>query len=512
MKQSKSVAGFLLTLIMWAVFDAGQARAAGEGKLKVSVVDASSGEPVAVRMHLKNSRGREVIPRGVVAWKDHFAIDGEIQLKLRPDRYTFEVERGPEYKVHRGHFVIERRAEDHHQIDMHRFVDLSDEGWWSGDLHVHRPIEDIELLMRSEDLHVAPVITWWNNTNLWSTRTPPASLMKRFDGDLLTHLMAGEDERAGGALLFFNLHEPLPLQGSGREYPSPITFLQAAKERPGAHVDVEKPFWWDMPAWVATGGVDSIGIAHNHMQRDGVLETEAWGKARDRSQYVGAHGNGQWTQDIYYRLLNCGIRIPPSAGSASGVLPNPVGYNRVYVHCGETLSYNGWFEGLRAGRVVVTNGPLLRPLVNGQLPGHVFRGQQGPVELDVALKLSLRDKVDYLEIVKNGRVIHQVRLQDYAQAGGKLPKVVFQSSGWMLVRAIAKNPDTFRFGSTGPYYVEIDEQPMISRSAAQFFLDWVYERARQVKLDDPQQQHEVMSFHRTARDFWQAKVEAANAD
>ena len=28
---------------------------------------------------------------------------------------------------------------------------------------------------------------------------------------------------------------------------------------------------------------------------------------------------------IYYHLLNCGLRVPPSAGSASGVLPNPVG-------------------------------------------------------------------------------------------------------------------------------------------------------------------------------------------
>jgi hypothetical protein len=42
-------------------------------------------------------------------------------------------------------------------------------------------------------------------------------------------------------------------------------------------------------------------------------------------------GNGFWTQEIYYHALNCGVRIPPTAGSASGVLPNPVGYDRVYV-------------------------------------------------------------------------------------------------------------------------------------------------------------------------------------
>jgi len=314
------------------------------------------------------------------------------------------------------------------------------------------------------------------------------------------------------ALLYFNLHNPLPITGSSREYPSPVKFLEMARDVADAHIDIEKPFWWDMPVWVATGQVDSIGIAHNHMHRDGVLDNEAWGKPRDKSKYPGAHGNGLWTQDIYYHLLNCGLRIPPSAGSASGVLPNPVGYNRAYVHCGDELTYNGWWEGLRAGRVVVTNGPLLRPLVNGELPGHVFRGQGGPVELEVALKLSLRDKVDYLEIVKNGRVIHQVKLQDYAQAGGHLPKVAFQSSGWMLVRAIATNPDTFRFASTGPYYVEIDDKPLISRASAQFFVDWVYERARRIKLADPGQQAEVLAPHRVARDFWEAKVAAANAE
>ena len=53
------------------------------------------------------------------------------------------------------------------------------------------------------------------------------------------------------------------------------------------------------------------------------------------------------------------------------------------------MTYEGWWEGLRAGRVVVTNGPLLRPRVNGELPGHVFRSQSGEViELTVQLNLA----------------------------------------------------------------------------------------------------------------------------
>lgn len=37
-------------------------------------------------------------------------------------------------------------------------------------------------------------------------------------------------------------------------------------------------------------------------------------------------------------------------------------------------TWDAWWEGLREGKVVVTNGPL-RPKVNGQPPGHVFQAK-----------------------------------------------------------------------------------------------------------------------------------------
>ena len=86
-------------------------------------------------------------------------------------------------------------------------------------------------------------------------------------------------------------------------------------------------------------------ICHSQM-----YETEAWGRPRDAKRLPPPRGNGLWTQEIYYHILNSGLRIPPSAGSASGVLPNPVGYNRVYVHTGEHVSWDAWWNGLRKGR------------------------------------------------------------------------------------------------------------------------------------------------------------------
>src|SRR5262245_59131415 len=109
--------------------------------------------------------------------------------------------------------------------------------------------------MRSEDLHIAPVITWWNNTNLWvKQKLPEDPLVKQ--GNRFYHLLAGEDERGGGALLYFNRREPLAITGSAREYPSSMKFVTQARREAGTWIDIEKPFWWDVPLWLASGQID----------------------------------------------------------------------------------------------------------------------------------------------------------------------------------------------------------------------------------------------------------------
>lgn len=514
-----------MLLVIVAVGPLTTALAAEKNELRFQVIDKETRQPLAARMHLRDPKGKPVKPPKAPYWKDHFVFGGVILLELPAGMYTFDLECGPEYRTQTGYFSLERGAADTKIVEMSRFVEMKKEGWWSGELHIHRPPEDIELLMKAEDLHVGPVIIWWNDRNTFKDKAPPEKLLVQFDGDRFYHLMAGEDEREGGALLYFNLDKPLGLPGrtgQEREYPSPVKFLEEARQTPGVHVDIEKPFWWDVPVWIATGKVDSIGLANNHQHRDGMYEGEAWGRPRDTALYPSPHGNGRWSQEIYYHLLNCGLRIPPSAGSASGVLPNPVGYNRVYVHCGEELTWDKWWENLRLGRVVVTNGPMLRPRVfgpgasqEGALPGHVFQAEKGQtVELDIALNLAIRspDKVEYLEVVQDGKVVHEVRLDEWRNAKGKLPTVKFTRSGWVLVRAVTNNPKTFRFATTGPYYVEIGYERRVSKASAQFFLDWVFERARRIKLVDGDQQQEVMAYHKAARDFWQKKVDEANAE
>ncbi len=503
-----------LTLIFVALllpFPAtGRLAAAPKGKLTLRVVDKESREPLATRMHLKNSRGKPVLPKGTVRWKNHFVFDGEVTLELSPGLYSFELEHGPEYRIRTGEFEVVAGADEIKTLDLERYVDMRREGWWSGDLHIHRDPQDIDLLTRAEDLHIAPVITWWNRRNLWAKKSPPNPLVRHLPGDRWIDVMAGEDERAGGALLFFRLQTPLPIATAEREFPCSVKFLKLAKRDSRVHVDIEKPFWWDVPLWLSTGQVDSIGIVHNHLWRDKVLDNEAWGKKRDRNLYPPPSGNALWSQDIYYHILDCGLRIPPSAGSASGVHPNPVGYNRVYVHTGDECSYDQWLENLRRGRVVVTNGPMLRPKINGALPGEVFRATSGDtLSLEPTLKLALREHIDYLQYVKDGKVIRSIRL---SQVKGSLPSVEFKQSGWFLIRAVAEHPKTFRFASSGPYYVEFDGKRRVSKRSAQFFLDWLTERARQLPREPAEQFQETIEEFRAARDYWKSLVAQANAE
>lgn len=503
--------GCLLALGLLGMSEAAQK--VETGRVEITVVDKATGKPIPCRVHLKDAKGKGVKADRLPFWNDHFVCKGEVALDLSPGKYSVEIEHGPEYSLFADSLTPEAGKTKKLAVELKRLVDMPAKGWWPGETHVHRPVEDVELLMRAEGLHVAPVITWWNKRNPWAKEKLPEEPLVRFDGNRFYHLMAGEDEREGGALLYFHLKRPLAITEATREYPSPLAFAEQARKHKGVWIDAEKPFWWDVPVWVAAGQVDSIGIANNHLCRDKMYESEAWGKPRVVERYPAPRGNGYWSQDIYYRLLDCGLRIPPSAGSASGVLPNPVGYNRVYVHVGKELTWQKWWDGLRAGRSFVTNGPMLLVTADGKMPGHVFTaGSKETVKVELKGELTTRDKIRFVEIVRDGEVKSRVSAEEFARTG-KLGTLTFEASGWFLVRAIAENDKTFRFASTAPFYVEVGEaKRRVSKAAVTFFLEWVKERAARVKLADAEQRREVSKHHAAADKFWRGLLERANAE
>jgi hypothetical protein len=456
-------------------------------RVEFLVRDRATNVCVPCRIHLWQGNGQAVKPAGLKwpYWKDHFVCEGTAAVEIPAGEYRYEIDRGPEYATIQKSLSVSNAATVRIEETLAPIADLAAEGWWSGETHIHRPLDEVPLHMRAEDLHIGVVISWWNDRNVWKENPLPASPVKVVDRNRMYDLLGGEDERGGGALLISGLKEPLPIAGSKRESPPSIKWLLAAHDA-GAWVDAEKPFWWDFPVWLSTGRLNSVGLANNHMNRSGMYPGgEAWGRPRDRDLFPEPLGNGSWTQAIYYHTLNAGFRIPPSAGSASGVLPNPVGYNRMYARVDGEPTWKTWWSAVRAGHVFVTNGPLLRLTANGHLPGSVLRSDQ-PLELTIDGRLDSRDPVAAIELVRNGRV---------ERISGFPAKIILRESGWFLVRVRADVPQTFRFASTGPWYVEIGGgQPTIRRESCEFFRQWTEERIDELRqhLASDEERREVL--------------------
>jgi len=157
-------------------------QAAGERELRFEVKDDKGG-PLPCRIHLTDPDGKPVRSPALPFWSDHFVCDGKASVRVPTGRYRYEIERGPEWRRVASTTDVKEGTDQPAtvMVQVSRIANLQDRGWFAGDLHVHRPVEHVPLLMRAEDLHVAPVITWWNRTNPWAGKAPPEPLLRRFD-------------------------------------------------------------------------------------------------------------------------------------------------------------------------------------------------------------------------------------------------------------------------------------------------------------------------------------------
>lgn len=471
------------------------AQAIAAASLTIEVRDGSTGEVVPSRIHLWDADGKRVKHPTLTWWHDHVTCEGEATYTVPPGTYRYRVARGPEFTQVEKTIEVGEGASLREVVTLTRTVNMAARGWWPGETHIHRPLEQVPLLVRAEEINIAPVITWWNETNPWLTQSPPEPALQPLPENRFLYALGGEDERGGGAFLYFNAPF-MDVTQAARETPSALEFA-ALGFAAGAHVDMEKPFWWDMPAALALGRFHTIGIVNNHLQMEEMYDNEAWGKPRPMDQFPSPHGNGYWTQHIYYQVLNAGFRIAPSAGSASGVLKNPVGYNRAYVYLGERLDYGAWWAGLRAGRSIVTNGPLMDVSADGTRPGHVLHKRAGAT-VDVKIELLGTEPLSRIELIQNGEVTRNLTPEEVRQSG--LISVSLNESGWFLLRAIGTHPTTLRIASTAPWYVELKDAPFKPRAGAvQFFINWIDERIARLRAVEGEDTAPAIALQEEAR-------------
>ena len=117
----------------------------------------------------------------------------------------------------------------------------------------------------------------------------------------------------------------------------------------GGLVEGDKLFWVDTFVNAALGEIDFIELNCNHfLPRLVDTDLAPWSHWPIEFGYRGNRGFALWMMDLYYRILNSGIELPLSAGSANGVKATPVGYNRVYVRPGgSTIDYAAFTDALK---------------------------------------------------------------------------------------------------------------------------------------------------------------------
>jgi hypothetical protein len=448
--------------------------------LRIEVVD-ETGQPAWARLEVMGAGGKMYQPldslrdqkaglHGVQPeYLGSFIIHGHCRMEVPAGTYRVVGEHGTEYRRVEKSVTIGADGEVSVTVQLRPWIRMAKLGWWSGDLHVHRAPTEAEKAVLAEDLNFCPVITSWPHRKNYEIETgdiwkSEADSRVEIDSRHTVTLRNAEDERGGGAWLMFQLHAPLEnFEGSADWWPPALSFVRQARgQRMGQGIfpwlDAEKPFWWEVPVMMALEPADSMEILCNQLTEYGIEASEAWGRPRERS-FSGREGWVNYILSLYYRYLNLGFHLPPSAGTASGVLPNPIGFNRVYVNFSGPLTAEKWFRALRKGPSFVTNGPML--FFHVQPQGPLMAGE---VEVHAAQPL------ERVEIVANGEISEWFPIApgttEY-RASFTFPPGKYS---WIAARCFLREGDTLRLAHTSPYYLPGQYD---CRADAKYYVDWV---------------------------------------
>lgn len=394
-----------------------------------------------------------------------FIAPGAFEMQLPAGEYKILADRGPEYTPVEMTVTLAEEAPTAVTIELKRWIRMLDTGWWSADFHVHQDVPDVEEWLEAQDLNLAVVMGMWGRRDYWFARPLPGNAVEVYSPERRMSLGNAEDSRSGGVSAMHLLRKKIDLESLGPWSPTSVDIIrQATAQRyvPAGFpwVDMEKPFWKESPVVMALATPNSIGLLHSHFLKYGVMDYAAWGRQADTRVYPGRDGFVNYSLDLVYRYWNLGFDVPPSAGSASGELPNPVGYNRLYVHMNEPFTMEGFYRNLRQGRSFVTNGPMLF------FDAHEINGNQILVNLDV----QSRGPLDRVEIIADGKVIQTFEAPEGRTSFQTDVAIRSGIHRWVAVRAFEKSEDTVVMAHSRPIFFN----GAWRRTAdADYFIAWI---------------------------------------
>jgi hypothetical protein len=149
--------------------------------------------------------------------------------------------------------------------------------------------------------------------------------------------------------------------------------------------------------------------------------------------------------------------------------------------------------------------------VNGKVPGDEIH-LNSPGSVTVKARLASQVPVDRVELVVNGRAVHEVSMngKDTVEFTRELP---LERSSWVALRAWGPRHrlilnDTEAFAHTSPVFVLVDNKPVRVAEDVSFYRDWVERLIARVetrgRFATPERKAEVLALFRKALAWYHA--------
>ncbi len=463
------------------------------GTLELQILD-EAGERVPSRVLIRPLGGDCVLPEnateltiGPDRW---FMVPGQVQAEVPRGEVEVRVERGLEYLPFKETLEVQG-SNTVKTVSLKRWIDMKKRGYLSGENHLHVDSVSLAPMLAAEGLDFGTSMTWHNGPgNDWCLPVPPGEgntrSLRYAERAVPTTVYDGEVEYSWGAIYFLNLPDTIPIPGDPRR---PNLDYERHIVNSGGFVHYQAGWSREVLVDALLGYVHAVNVCNNNFHRyrfqprsrySNLLEVEGFPIYPDTDE-----GMMKMNTDTYYRLLNCGLRLPAGAGSATGFKEVPVGYNRAYVRASSDASIQEFYQRWAEGRNFVTNGPvLLMETSKSEKTGDLIDLPNSGGVVLIKLEAISGDPLTSLEVVVNGEVVAGVETGEEKRVVAEV-EVAVDRGAWIAARCTARDdlltdqelsvyanegnqqPSRLKYAHTSPIYVTVGGKGALVRESVE---------------------------------------------
>jgi hypothetical protein len=429
--------------------------------VSLRITESGSNAPLPVRLRITTPDGRYFPPlgrvpqpataRGIdvggnVVWQGSpwSYINGACEVPLPGgEQIIVEAVKGPEYVPIKQTIAL-GAGQMALRLSMQRWMDLRADGWYAGDTRCHYLSPHGALLEgQAEDLDVVQLLAFQENAN-----SIPGMLA--FSGQQA----CVEAPHCAVVVNTLNVHAVLGRLGLLHCHRPvfPLVF--------GSPYDSDD---WSLADWCAQCHRKSgLVVWCNALEQRAEVSAEALADVvLGKVDAVEVTPSSASLAPLY-DWWSAGVRAPIVGASGKDSNATILGCMRTLAHVPSVESYSNatWIEAVRAGRTVVTSGPIIELSVSGRPIGSTIEHTSDATPFKITAKVRSSTMPGPLEILVGGNVV--ARTADFGEmphTAGLEIEASPKFSTWIAARC-GGSPADAGFAHTSPVFVQVDGKPI----------------------------------------------------